>query len=140
MIDVSVKFAEQQDELFLLKNSQLTSKVFNRKYPHNEILIAKVDGKAIGFLVFDYLWYHIPFIVFIWINIKYRKKGIGKTLLFHLEKFLLNKGNVVLFSSSEENAINAQAWHRYMGFKDCGSISDINDDNTGEVFFKKDLV
>ncbi|NHZ85563.1 MAG: GNAT family N-acetyltransferase [Planctomycetia bacterium] len=140
MNDISVKFAGKQDELFLLNNSQLTSEVFNRKYQHDEILIATLDGQAVGFLVFDYLWYHIPFIVFIWINVKYRKKGIGKTLLSHLEKFLLNKGNVILFSSSEENAINAQAWHRHMGFKDCGSISGINYNNTSEVFFKKDLV
>ena len=30
-----------------------------------------------------------------------------------------------------ENAKEDQAWHKHMGFIECGFISEINDDNTG---------
>lgn len=139
MQNISVNFTTKRDEQFLLNNSQLTSEVFNRKYKYDEILVAKVDNQTVGLLVFDYLWYHIPFIAFIWVDSKYRKNGIGRALLYRLEKFFLKGKNDVLFSSSKENAKEAQAWHKHMGFKECGLISEINDDNTGEVFFRKSL-
>jgi len=65
MQNISVNFTTKRDEQFLLNNSQLTSEVFNRKYKYDEILVAKVDNQTVGLLVFDYLWYHIPFIAFI---------------------------------------------------------------------------
>ena len=101
MQNISIDFATKRDEQFLLNNSQLTSEVFNKKYKYNEILVEKVDNTLAGFLILDYLWYHIPFITFIWVNDKYQKSGIGRALLERLEKFLLKGENDVLFSSSE---------------------------------------
>ena len=134
-----IDFAKKQDEHFLINNSKLNSEGFNRKFEHHEILIAKINNQSVGYLVYDYLWHHIPFISFIWVDDKYRKIGIGGALLDYLEKFLITKGYNDLFSSSEENAKEAKAWHRHMDFKDCGSILEINNDNTGEIFFKKSL-
>ena len=56
-----------------------------------------------------------------------------------MEQFLNKNNHIMLLSSSIEKNINAQVWHRHMGFKDCGKNSEINDDNTGEIFFKKTL-
>ena len=139
MKELSINLATKQDESFLRENAQLSGELFNRKLKYNEILVAKVDIQPVGFLIFDYLWYHIPFIAFIWVDDKYRKNGIGRALLYHLEKFLLKGENYVLFSSSEENAKEAQAWHKQMGFKKCGLISEINYGDNGEVFFRKSL-
>jgi len=51
---------------------------------------------------------------------------------------VLNKNNhAMLLSSSMENYKKSQAWHRYMDFKECGTISELNDDNTGEILFRK---
>jgi len=137
MKNLTTDFATKQDKPFLISNSKLSGEIFDRKYKYNEILVAKIDNQSVGYLVYDYLWHHIPFISFIWVVSKYRKSGIGKTLLSYLEKFLIKRGNDMLFSSSEENAIKAQEWHRHMGFKDRGSILGIDDNNTSEVFFKK---
>jgi len=30
-----------------------------------------------------------------------------------------------------------QAWHRHMGFVECGIINGINENGIGEVFFRK---
>ena len=75
----------------------------------------------------------------IWINADYRKKGIGKSMLIYFEQYLSENNQTILLSSSMENNENAQALHIHMGFKECGTIAEINDDNTGEVFFKKSL-
>lgn len=139
MKNITIQFTDKPDKSFLLKNSKLPGEIFDRKYQYDEILVAKVENQLVGFLVFDYLWYHIPFISFIWVESKYRKNGIGSALLTHLEKYLSANNHNVLFSSSEKTAIEAQAWHRRMGFEDSGEIIKINDDNIGELFFKKTI-
>ena len=139
MQNINIDFATKHNELFIRKNVELTSEFFNRKIKYNEIFVAKIDNKQVGFLIFDYLWSEVPFMASIWIYPNFRKKGIGKSMLNYFEQYLSNNNYTLLFSSSMENAKEAQAWHRHMGFKDCGIISEINDDNTGEVFFKKSL-
>ena len=86
-------------------------------------MLAKVDEKVVGFLIFEYLWSHIPFMVQIWINADYRKKGIVKSMLIYFEQYLSKNNQTILLSSSMENNENAQAWHIHMGFKDCGTIA-----------------
>jgi len=49
MKNITVSFATKLDEQFLLEYAQLTSELFNRKIEYNEILIAKVDEKTVGF-------------------------------------------------------------------------------------------
>ena len=139
MKNISVIFVAKQDVQFLLDNTDLSSELLNRKLKYKEILVAKVEDKNVGFLMFEYLWSHIPFITQIWICADCRKKGIGTSLLNYFEQYLFVNNHKMLFSSSMENAKEAQAWHRHMGFKDCGTISEINDDDTGEVFFRKSL-
>ena len=139
MKHIVIEFATKQDLQFLQKNTEITADLLDRKLKYNEILIAKVEDRQVGFLIFEYLWSHIPFIAQIWIHADYRKKGIGKSLLNYFEKYLRENNYTILLSSSMENVIEAQAWHKHMGFIDSGLISKINDDNTDEVFFKKNL-
>ena len=139
MNNINVVFATKLDQYFLTENAHISSELFNRKLKYKEILIAKIDEKRAGILISEYLWSHIPFIAQIWINVDFRKIGIGKSMLNYFEQYLIENNHFILLSSSMENNINAQDWHRHMGFKDCGIISEINDDNTGEVFFKKSL-
>ena len=137
MKNIIIEIATKQDAQFLLDNTDLTSDLLNRKLKYKEILIAMVDEKPVGLLIYEYFWSHIPFIAQIWIHTDYRKTGIGKSMLNYFEKYLNINNHTMLLSSSMENNKKAQAWHRHMGFKDCGSIYEINDDNTDEVFFKK---
>jgi len=60
-------------------------------------------------------------------------------LLHFLEEFLRSKGHSVLFSSSQANEPEPQAWYRHMGFEECGFIAGINEEGVGEVFFRKVL-
>lgn len=134
-----IGFAKISDNLFLIDNTQLSHKTLNQKLLNNEVLVAKSDERFIGLLILDFLWNHIPFISFIWVDEKYRRLGVGRALLIFLEDYLVKNNNEQLISSSMENAKDAQIWHQLMGFKECGLISEINADNIGEVFFKKSL-
>ncbi len=139
MKNISVVFAAKQDVQFLSENTDLTGELLNRKLQYKEILIAKVNEESVGLLIFEYIWSCIPFIAQIWILADFRKNGIGKSLLNYIEQYLNKNNHTILLSSSMENNKKAQAWHRHMGFIDCGKISEITDDNTDEVFFRKSL-
>lgn len=69
----------------------------------------------------------------------YRRQGVGKALLQFLESYLRDGGHAALYSSSQADAPDPQAWHRHMGFVECGSINGINDGGGGEIFFRKRL-
>ena len=45
----------------------------------------------------------------------------------------------MLYSSSQADEPEAQAWHRRMGFEECGIVSGINEGGIGEVFFRRPL-
>ena len=139
MKNVIISFAKKHDNLFLIDNTQLSHKTLNQKLLNNEIIVAKSDRKSIGLLILDFLWNHMPFISLIWVDKNYRRLGVGRALLIFLEDYLIKNNNEQLISSSMENAQDAQTWHKHMGFKECGLISEINADNIGEVFFRKTL-
>ena len=69
---------------------------------------------------------------------KYRRQGVGKALLRFIETFLREAGHEALYSSSQADEPEPQAWHRHVGFEECGFIAGIND-GIGEVFFRKSL-
>jgi ribosomal protein S18 acetylase RimI-like enzyme len=115
----------------------VTSDIFEFKIRQKEIILAEVDGVVVGFLRLEYLWSHIPYIGLIVVDEDFRKKGIGRSILRFLEDYLISKGHDALYSSSQVNEEEPQAWHRHMGFEECGIISGINPKGIGEVFFRK---
>ncbi len=108
MNNLNIVFATKLDEYFLVENAHISSELFNRKLKYNEILVAKVKGKSVGFLIFEYLWSQIPFIAQIWINTDFRRQGIGRSILNYFEKYLNKNNHTMLLSSSMENNKNAQ--------------------------------
>ena len=69
----------------------------------------------------------------------YRNEGIGQKILAFLEDHLRSIGHDVLYSSSQTNEPEPQAWHRSVGFVESGIIFGINEGGIGEVFFRKSL-
>lgn len=136
---MKIDFASPGDLFFLKKESTSTKSTLKYKIDNKEIIIAYNNESPVGYLILDYLWDHVPFISFIKVTEGNRRKGIGKALLKYLEIYLMNNDQSVLFSSSMENAMEAQTWHRKMGFSESGLIHNINEDNIGEIFFRKVL-
>jgi N-acetylglutamate synthase-like GNAT family acetyltransferase len=137
---ISIRFATPDDLDFIAEGDKSVKKnQLNWKIQNNEILLAQTEEEMIGYLRLEYLWSKYPYIGIIIVRSEYQRQGAGKKLLEYLENHLKRNGLNKLYSSSQVSESEPQAWHRHMGFMECGIINEINDGNVGEVFFVKNL-
>jgi GNAT superfamily N-acetyltransferase len=113
--------------------------VIECKIAVQEIVIADYDAQPVGYLRLEYLWSVIPYIALIRVQTDYHRQGIGRAILAFVESELRGKGCDMLMSSSQVDEPEPQAWHRHMGFVECGILAGINRGGVGEVFFRKGL-
>src|SRR5690349_11391053 len=137
---ISARWATPSDIEFLKTagRSHLPENILQRKIPWNEVAVAEADGALAGYLYLDHIWSSVPFISIIWVSESHRKKGVGRALLGFVEMQARAQGCEMLYSSSQLDEPEPQAWHRHMGFEECGIWSGHND-GVGEVFFRKRL-
>jgi predicted GNAT superfamily acetyltransferase len=135
--EVTVRIAAPGDLGFLELKSGLSRERLLQKIQRDEILILSVDDQPVGHLWFSFLWSEIPFIDLIYIKEECRKRGLSRVLLGYLEAYLQAHSFDVLYSSSQMDEPEPQAWHRHLGFTECGVIAGLNDGGIGEVFFRK---
>lgn len=109
------------------------------KAANGELVLAEMDGNPIGYLRLEYLWGAVPYIGLIRVVPELRGRGVGKAILAHVEAACRAQGHRALYSSSQVNEAEPQAWHRAVGFVECGAIAGINPGGIGEVFFRKEL-
>ena len=137
---VIVRFAGPEDlEWCVVEDGQVTEQIIRHKIVNDEIVIAELDGQPIGYIRIEYLWSNIPYIGLIFVIDVYRKEGVGRKLLAYLEDYLRGRGHDALYSSSQADEPEPQAWHRSVGFVESGILSGINEGGIGEVFFRKSL-
>ena len=145
--EIVVRFARLDDLDFAYQDGYIPDEVLKRKIEAQitlnpdrieDVVIAEWNGKRVGYVRLEYLWSIVPYISLIQVSPEYRRKGIGKALLRFIETFLRDAGHEALYSSSQANEPEPQAWHRYVGFEECGFITGIND-GIGEVFLRKNL-
>ncbi len=135
-----VRFASTDDLAACIKfDGHVSQDIIKRKIGLNEIIVAESIRHIVGYLRLEYLWSKIPYISLIIVQEKYRHHGIGRAMLTFLETFLKSDGCKMLMSSSQVNEPSAQAWHRAMGFEECGILTGINEGGIGEMFFRKAL-
>ncbi len=136
----TVRFATREDSAWCAtQDHHIRPDVILRKIDLGEIIIAEAGDRRVGYLRLEYLWSLLPYIALIWVVEPYRTQGIGRAMLAFLETFLRQHGHHALMSSSQVNEPEPQAWHRHMGFVECGILSGINEGGIGEVFFRKAL-
>jgi GNAT superfamily N-acetyltransferase len=137
--DLVVRFATPDDLDWLAAQEYIPAAIIARKIAVSEMVIAELTGERVGFLRLEYLWSMVPYIALIRVSEAYRQQGIGRALLAFLESVLREQGHTSLLSSSQVDEPPPQAWHRHMGFEECGILSGINTGGVGEVFFRKAL-
>ena len=136
---IKVRLVKPSDLDFIDQESHLSREKKLAKIRQGEVLLLIVNDEPVGHLWFDFLWSEIPFIELIRIQETHRKKGLSRALLGFLETHLKNMGYDILYSSSQLDEPEPQAWHRQMGFEECGMINGLNEGGIGEVFFRKSL-
>jgi N-acetylglutamate synthase-like GNAT family acetyltransferase len=136
---IHVRVAGQDDLPFVGQDGYLAASVLQRKIAAREVLIAEQDGTAVGYLRLEFLWSTVPYIGLIRVREGWRRRGVGRALVRFVEHELRVGGYRALYSSSQADEAEPQAWHRKVGFQECGFIAGINDGGIGEIFFRKEL-
>lgn len=136
---MNTRVATSDDLTFVSRDGYVPTATIARKIAIGEVYVCERDGEPVGYLRLEYIWSTHPFIGLIHVLEPHRRRGAGKSLLRFVERTLKTAGHRRLFSSSQENEPEPQAWHRHMGFVDCGVLAGLNEDGAGEVFFRKDL-
>ena len=144
--EIVIRLARLDDLDFAHQDGYIPGEVLKRKIEEQtlnldrieDVVIAEWEGKRVGYVRLEYLWSIVPYISLIQVLPEYRRQGVGKALLRFIETFLRNAGHEALYSSSQADEPEPQAWHRHVGFEECGFIAGIND-GVGEVFFRKRL-
>ena len=145
--EIVIRFARVDDLDFAYQDGYIPAKILKPKIEAQltlnpdrieDVVIAEWNGERVGYVRLEYLWSIVPYIALIRVLSEYRRQGVGKALLRFIEAFLRDAGHDALYSSSQVDESEPQAWHRHMGFVECGLIAGIND-GIGEVFFCKSL-
>ena len=137
---VVVRFAGPPDlEWCVVHDNHATESVIRHKIVNDEIIVAEQDGQLIGYIRLEYLWSNIPYIGMVFVLEDYRSEGVGRSLIGFLTDYLSGRGHDFLLSSSQVDEPEPQAWHRAVGFRECGVLNEVNPGGIGEVFFRKDL-
>jgi len=136
---VTVRLAKPDDLDFVSRDGYVAKEIVLYKIEREECFVLDVDGQPAGYLRLEFLWSIVPYIALIILLEMYRKKGYSRDLLQFVENHLRSKGYDVLYSSSQADEPTPQAWHRHMGFEECGIINGINAGGIGEIFFCKSL-
>ncbi len=138
---IEVRFASQTDldGCIALDHSTMSAEIIRRKIAQREIIVAEKAGQLVGYLRLEYLWSTVPYIALIWVVEDQRHQGISRAILHYLENVLREQGHTALYSSSQANELEPQAWHRHVSFEECGFIVGINEGGIGEIFFRKAL-
>jgi N-acetylglutamate synthase-like GNAT family acetyltransferase len=133
-----IRFATVHDLDFVSQDGYVGQATVRRKIECQEVIVAESDGSLLGYVRLEYLWSIVPYISLIKVLPEYQRHGVGKALLMFVENHVRSQGQDWLYSSSQVDEAPPQAWHRHMGFVECGIIAGINE-GVGELFFRKAL-
>jgi GNAT superfamily N-acetyltransferase len=136
--EITVQTATEHDLGFVSQDGYLPGPTMRRKVSDGDVYVARWGDEPVGYLRLEWLWSKLPYIELIRVLEPYRRAGVGRALLAHTEAELGARGHAVLYSSSQADEPEPQAWHRRMGFEECGLLAGLNE-GVGEVFFRKAL-
>jgi GNAT superfamily N-acetyltransferase len=137
---LAVRFARPADrDWCAAQDPHASPELLSQKIAAGEVAVAERDGRAVGYLRLEYLWATLPFISLIRVLEEERRQGVGRAILAFLEAALRGRGHDLLLSSSQVDEPSPQAWHRAVGFEECGILVGVNAGGVGEVFFRKRL-
>lgn len=138
-MSISIRRAETRDLEFVSQDGYLRPDLLAQKVEHGEVFLAEVEGTAAGYLRLEFLWSTQPYIALIRVIDPYRRRGVGTAMLSYVQDVLRSSGHSSLLSSSQADEPDPQAWHRQLGFTECGIINGLNEGGVGEIFFRKQL-
>ncbi len=137
--EITVRVATEDDLPFVGQDGYLPDLIMRRKVTDGDVFLALRGDEPVGYLRLEWLWSKLPYIELVQVLRPDRRAGVGRALLAHVEAEVASRGHEALYSSSQADEPEPQAWHRRMGFEECGLLAGLNGGGVGEVFFRKPL-
>ena len=100
------------------------------------VMVAEVDGEAVGFLRWGLFWDQVPFMNLLWVLPDWRGQGVGTTLVGAWEKSQLAAGHDLVLTSTMSNE-RSQHFYRRLGYVDTGAL--LLPDEPAELILRKPL-
>jgi GNAT superfamily N-acetyltransferase len=135
---IRVRYATAADLDFVTQDGYVPRDTVARKIEAREVVLAEVGTVPTGYARIEFLWSRLPFLALIRVLPDARRQGVGRAILAFLEGELREAGHALLLSSSQADEPEPQAWHRHVGFVDCGRLEGVNE-GVDEIFFRKEL-
>jgi ribosomal protein S18 acetylase RimI-like enzyme len=116
----TIEYATQDDLPFLRRNDRhISDGTLSEKVARGEVLIARLDGAAVGWLRYGLFWDTIPFMNMLVLLEPYRGRGIGRRLVTFWETEMKRRGHRGVLTSTQGNE-TAQHFYRKLGYADVG--------------------
>jgi ribosomal protein S18 acetylase RimI-like enzyme len=138
---VSVRFAEGPTDLTwcVMHDGRLDEPELRRKVHAREVVVGDLDGELVGLLRLDYLLSTLPHLAQVRVVEHHRREGIGRALVTFVEQQGRSRGIDKILSSTRPDKTGAQAWHRQIGFTECGALEGFGPNGEATIFFLKML-
>lgn len=120
-------------------DQRLTKKsVLEHAIEGRRVAVALAGDEVSGYLRWEWFWDRVPLCVFVRVRPPHQRTGVGRALYAHVEADLIGRGCDFWLSSTEETNDRSLRFHRALGFRLVGTLSDLGQD-AREIFMRKDL-
>jgi ribosomal protein S18 acetylase RimI-like enzyme len=136
-MDVSTRVASDSDLPFLCKTDRHLSRESQKHVVSlGRVMVADVDGIAVGLLRWGLFWDQIPFMNLLWVLPQRRGHGIGTNLVEAWERSQLAAGHDLVLTSTMSDE-RSQHLYRRLGYVDTGALLLPNE--AAELILRKSL-
>jgi ribosomal protein S18 acetylase RimI-like enzyme len=119
---VEISYAAEGDIRYLLRNDDhVPEGVMRGKVARQEMIVARVEGKPVGWLRFGHFWDFVPFLYMLAVEEEERRRGYATRMIEFWEGEMLRRGCGMVMTSTQADE-QAQHLYRRLGYRDCGAV------------------
>ena len=120
---MKITYATESDYEYIREHDRhLIATLILKKIESREIYILRdQDDENIGWLRYGYFWDSIPFMNLIWIDGRYRGRGLGKRTVLQWEAEMKQQGFESVMTSTQSDE-DSQRFYRKLGYRDSGCL------------------
>ncbi|MHB1628587.1 MAG: GNAT family N-acetyltransferase [Bacilli bacterium] len=120
---MKIAFATESDYEYIREHDRhLIATLILKKIESREIYILRdQDDENIGWLRWGYFWDSVPFMNLIWIDGRYRGRGLGKRTVLQWEAEMKQQGFESVMTSAQSDE-DSQRFYRKLGYRDAGCL------------------
>lgn len=120
-VTVASAATPEESDWLLQRDHHIPGEVMAQKIAAGQVLVARVDGKIVGWLRYGFFWDALPFMNMLFLEEPYRRQGIGRQLVAEWEARMAAAGHELVMTSTLSNE-QGQHFYRALGYQDAGGL------------------